>query len=946
MVHNKLHSVTLSAQSRMMPEMARLLTDIYPSYRTSDLVDVANRCSPPAGALHSMWWWDVSALATEEGGESIDPVARSYVNKAEATAAVALVQHFVRSGINPSDITVLASYSAQVSLIQKHSEMSQVQDMWWPVSHLHGPASRNLLATLKEKNPGATGSRRREAHVQQLVHISETFLKLGEVGDALSSLQQAKKLADGANAVAIHSSEERVKKLDHAATQVSESCKCIESGQGPSTDVRDIISNAIDSLKQIAELTGVFRALGAHGVPAAAASCLLAQRLTKEIDETGKCTDGVKKLLNSMDRGAKAQLQELKTLEGVTFSSIDRYQGSENDVVIVSLVRSNPDHNVGFLSESARRVVAQSRARLGMYFVADRSTFSSNRYWKRLINEMCACERLGPKIPLVCPAHRSRNPIEVASESAAELLECGICREPCDQLMSCGKHRCKQRCHGSGVGVELHMICDEDVQDVCCSADHAHAIKRKCYQTPADVRCGACEDLERERKEKEKREAEARERQAKIDLEKQIEDLRQAPARLRLTELLRDTKEDVAEYLAVMDRTEKYVQADHNNPIQVLRIDKVHNPYLEKRFLEAKRELRSSLSDCKTRDLFHGSSDDGVKGITEKGFRLPEWNPNNMFGRGIYFATDSSKSAQHLYTKGSKKLILCDVLLGNVCTVDGLKSKHPLSKHVKINDNAQPPRHFLDVDYEIVHRAGFDSVFAPRGGSMAVGGVKYDEMIVYRVEQALPKYIIHYGKYAHAVATPSLSSSNFHIREVKPTRNFNENDQDQMHFRVCESHLLRQAPKWKLLKIELVENPMLMQQFEEQRSTFQKNGIPSVTVLAFHATRFRSSVDQIVRKNFDPKFIGSQSDSGWWGKGFYFSEFPGISLGYGGNFLLCKVLPGKTFEVTERMDGKPLKTGFNSHRLNMDYNGYGKELVIDNPKQILPCYILHITDSV
>ena len=44
------------------------------------------------------------------------------------------------------------------------------------------------------------------------------------------------------------------------------------------------------------------------------------------------------------------------------------------------------------------------------------------------------------------------------------------------------------------------------------------------------------------------------------------------------------------------------------------------------------------------------------------------------------------------------------------------------------------------------------------------------------------------------------------------------------------------------------------------------------------------------------------------------------------------------------MDGQPLKAGFNSHRLKADPNGYGQELVIDpnNPKQILPCYILHI----
>ena len=114
------------------------------------------------------------------------------------------------------------------------------------------------------------------------------------------------------------------------------------------------------------------------------------------------------------------------------------------------------------------------------------------------------------------------------------------------------------------------------------------------------------------------------------------------------------------------------------------------------------------------------------------------------------------------------------------------------------------------------------------------------------------------------------------------------------------------------------------------------------SIIAFHGTRNRSTVDAITKGNFDTKFIGSQTDSGWWGRGFYFSEFPGTSLGYGANMLLCRVLPGKTFDVSVRMDGKPLKTGYNSHRLHKDANGYGQELVIDNPKQILPCYILHV----
>lgn len=79
-----------------------------------------------------------------------------------------------------------------------------------------------------------------------------------------------------------------------------------------------------------------------------------------------------------------------------------------------------------------------------------------------------------------------------------------------------------------------------------------------------------------------------------------------------------------------------------------------------------------------------------------------------MFGQGIYFAT---KSAQEMYTKGSKCLLLCDVLLGSSCTIKGLATDHPLKAH---NRTSSTGFRFLDVDRDKVRTAGFDSVFVPR----------------------------------------------------------------------------------------------------------------------------------------------------------------------------------------------------------------------------------------
>jgi superfamily I DNA and/or RNA helicase len=43
--------------------------------------------------------------------------------------------------------------------------------------------------------------------------------------------------------------------------------------------------------------------------------------------------------------------------------NVDNYQGEENDIIILSLVRSNPENQIGYLKISNRVCVALSRAR-------------------------------------------------------------------------------------------------------------------------------------------------------------------------------------------------------------------------------------------------------------------------------------------------------------------------------------------------------------------------------------------------------------------------------------------------------------------------------------------------------------------------------------------------------------------------------------------------------
>jgi len=64
--------------------------------------------------------------------------------------------------------------------------------------------------------------------------------------------------------------------------------------------------------------------------------------------------------------------------KGLTFNlqvtTVDKYQGQQNDYVLLSLVRTK---TVGHLRDVRRLVVAMSRARLGLYVFANVSLFSN-----------------------------------------------------------------------------------------------------------------------------------------------------------------------------------------------------------------------------------------------------------------------------------------------------------------------------------------------------------------------------------------------------------------------------------------------------------------------------------------------------------------------------------------------------------------------------------------
>ena len=99
---------------------------------------------------------------------------------------------------------------------------------------------------------------------------------------------------------------------------------------------------------------------------------------------------------------------QLQPNERPEVSTIDRYQGAENEIVIVSLVRSNDKKKLGFLGTDDgrnRMCVAQSRAKCGLYFIGNVECLRTAAHWKQLLDLLQERGCVGDKFPQKCPRH-------------------------------------------------------------------------------------------------------------------------------------------------------------------------------------------------------------------------------------------------------------------------------------------------------------------------------------------------------------------------------------------------------------------------------------------------------------------------------------------------------------------------------------------------------------
>lgn len=79
-------------------------------------------------------------------------------------------------------------------------------------------------------------------------------------------------------------------------------------------------------------------------------------------------------------------LRELLPFEALEVDTVDAFQGREKEAVLVSLVRSNPDGELGFLTDVRRMNVAITRARRRLFVVGDSATIARHPFYAAFLD--------------------------------------------------------------------------------------------------------------------------------------------------------------------------------------------------------------------------------------------------------------------------------------------------------------------------------------------------------------------------------------------------------------------------------------------------------------------------------------------------------------------------------------------------------------------------------
>lgn len=173
------------------------------------------------------------------------------------------------------------------------------------------------------------------------------------------------------------------------------------------------------------------------------------------------------------------------TFEGVRVCVVDKYQGEENDIIILSLVRSNLVGSVGFLKIPNRVCVALSRAKKGLFCIGNMELLSRVPLWSSINDVLKEGGLIGKELKLQCVNHPNTETYVSTSADFDNVPE-GGCKIPCQYRLNCS-HVCPLLCHPYDQQHEK-VVCRKPCPKDTCENGH------KCRKLCGDP-CGKCEEI-------------------------------------------------------------------------------------------------------------------------------------------------------------------------------------------------------------------------------------------------------------------------------------------------------------------------------------------------------------------------------------------------------------------------------------------------------------------
>uniref|UniRef100_A0A8D8TX39 NFX1-type zinc finger-containing protein 1 n=1 Tax=Cacopsylla melanoneura TaxID=428564 RepID=A0A8D8TX39_9HEMI len=171
----------------------------------------------------------------------------------------------------------------------------------------------------------------------------------------------------------------------------------------------------------------------------------------------------------------KMEKKTMPQLSDVRLTTVDNYQGEECQIILLSLVRSNPEDKIGFLATSNRVCVALSRAKKGFYLIGNMKALETSAIWKNVKNRLEQLKAIGSELELKCTIHG--NSTFVKEKNNFLLVAEGGCSIICGTPLNCG-HNCAKLCHSTDLAHESYL-CRETCKKSC---SEGHPCTYQCYQ--------------------------------------------------------------------------------------------------------------------------------------------------------------------------------------------------------------------------------------------------------------------------------------------------------------------------------------------------------------------------------------------------------------------------------------------------------------------------------